>query len=211
MKKVIIPAIIAKTQKELEDILSRIKDSARRLQLDIMDNKFVPNTSLDFDFELPQGKYEFEAHLMIENPEEWIDRNWKKVETIIAHFETLENPGRIVENVRRKGKKIAFALNPDTGVNQIKEYLTSLDQVLVMTVHPGFYGGKFLPEALEKIRRLRELKPDLDIEVDGGINDGTISAVNEAGANLFVSGSYLVGSGNVEERIKILKAKIHVE
>jgi len=140
MKRVIIPAIIAKTQKELDDIFSKIKDSARLLQLDIMDSKFVPNNSLDFDFKLPQKKYQFEAHLMIENPEKWINENWEKVDTIIAHFESVKSPERIIETVKKKEKKIAFALNPETDVGQIKKYLNDIDQVLIMTVHPGFYG-----------------------------------------------------------------------
>ena len=75
MKKVIIPAVIAKSQKELNGIFSKIKDSACLLQLDIMDSKFVPNSSLDFDFKLPQKKYKFEAHLMVEYPEKWVDEN----------------------------------------------------------------------------------------------------------------------------------------
>jgi len=210
MKKVIVPAVIAKTQPELDDIFSRIKDSARWLQLDIMDNKFVPNTSLDFDFQLPQGKYRFEAHLMIEDPEEWIGENWNKVDTIIAHFEAVKEPEGIIESVKKKHRKMAFALNPETSVDQIKDYLNKIDQVLIMTVHPGFYGSPFLPETMDKIRKLREFKPDLDIEVDGGISPDTIEEVNQAGANMFVSGSYLVKSENIKERIEILESKIIV-
>lgn len=211
MKKVIVPALIAKTQKELDDILSKIKDSASLLQLDIMDNKFVPNNSLDFDFRLRQKKYQYEAHLMIENPEKWVDENWRKVDTIIAHFESVKNPERIIEFIRSKGRKVAFALNPETAIEQIKNYLNRIDQVLIMTVHPGFYGSKFLPEILDKIRKLRELHPELDIEVDGGITPETIEKVNAAGANMFVSGSYLIKSENIKDRINILKNKVKTD
>jgi len=169
MKKIIIPAVIAKTQKELDDIFSRIKDAARLLQLDIMDGIFVPNNSLDFDFRLPEKKYLYEAHLMIDDPEKWIDENWERVDTVIAHFESVENPERIIESVKSKGKKIAFALNPETDTDLILNYLDNIDQVLVMTVNPGFYGSQFLPDMSDKIKRLRKLRPDLDIEVDGGI------------------------------------------
>ena len=203
-----IPAIIAKTQKELDDIFLKIKDYAYLLQLDIMDGRFVPNHSLDFGFRLPQGKYQFEAHLMIENPEEWVDKNWEKVDTIIAHFEAVKNPKEIIKSVKNKAKKIAFALNPETEVDQVKDYIFDIEQVLVMTVHPGFYGSKFLPETLLKIKELRKLRPELDIEVDGGIKPVTIEKVNKAGANMFVSGSYLVQSDNLKERIAILKSKI---
>lgn len=208
MRKVIIPAVIAKKQQELDEILSKIKDHAQLLQLDIMDNKFVPNNSLDFDFKLPEKKYQFEAHLMIESPEKWIDENWNKADTIIAHFESAKNPGRLIESVKNKEKRVALALNPETDVEQIKDYLDDLDQVLVMTVHPGFYGSKFLPETLDKIRKLRELQPELDIEVDGGIKPETIEAVYKAGANMFVSGSYLVDAENIRERIDVLKNKV---
>jgi ribulose-phosphate 3-epimerase len=174
MKKVIIPAVIAKTQKELDDIFSKINDSARLLQLDIMDGKFVPNNSLDFDLRLPEKKYLYEAHLMIDDPEKWVDENWERIDTVIAHFESVKNPERIIESVKTKGKKIAFALNPETDADLILSYLDSIDQVLVMTVNPGFYGSKFLPEMSDKIKRLRKLRPDLDIEVDGGIKPDTI-------------------------------------
>lgn len=208
MRKVIIPSVIAKTQQELDEILSKIKGHAQLLQLDIMDNKFVPNSSLDFDFKLPEKEYQFEAHLMIENPEKWIDENWNKVNTIIPHFESAKNPRRLIESVKNKEKRVALALNPETDVEQIKDYLDDLDQVLVMTVHPGFYGSKFLPETLDKIRKLRELQPELDIEVDGGIKLETIEAVYKAGANMFVSGSYLVNAENIRERMDILKDKV---
>jgi ribulose-phosphate 3-epimerase len=208
MKKIIIPAVIAKTQRELDDIFSRIGDSARLLQLDIMDGKFVPNNSLDFDFKLPEKKYLYEAHLMIDKPETWIDEYWPRVDTVIAHFESVENPERIIESVKDKGKKIAFALNPETDIDSILSYLDSIDQVLIMTVKPGFYGSEFLPEMSDKIRKLRKLRPNLDLEVDGGIKPETIEEVCEAGANMFVSGSYLINSDEVEERIRILKKKI---
>ncbi len=211
MRKIIIPAVIAKTQKELDDIFSRIKDSARLLQLDIMDGEFVPNNSLDFNFRLPEKKYLYEAHLMIDNPENWVDENWERVDTVIAHFESVKNPERIIESVKKKGKKIAFALNPDTDTDLILNYIDSIDQVLVMTVNPGFYGGKFLPEMSDKIRRLRKLRSDLDIEVDGGIKPDTIEEVCDAGANMFVSGSYLVNSDDVKERIRILEQKIKTD
>jgi len=211
MKKVIIPSVIAKTQRELDDIFAKIKNTARLLQLDIMDNIFVPNTSLDFDFWLPQSEYQFEAHLMIESPEKWIEKNWERVDTVIPHYEAVKNPERIIESLRSKKRKIGFALNPETDVDQIKDYLDEIDQVLIMTVHPGFYGSKFLSETLSKVRKLRELKPELDIEVDGGINAETIEEVAEAGANMFVSGSYLINSENIQERIDILRNKIKTD
>ncbi len=210
MKKIIIPAVIAKTQQELDSIFGKIGGHASLLQLDVMDGKFVPNNSLDFDFKVPAQRYQFEAHLMIENPGEWVDRNHEKVETIIAHFEAVTNPQRLLESIRSRQKKAAFALNPETEIESIREYLLEIDQVLIMTVHPGYYGSPFLSEMMDKIRTLRELRPDMDIEVDGGIKPDTIEMVAEAGANMFVSGSYLIRSDNIQERINTLKNKIRV-
>jgi ribulose-phosphate 3-epimerase len=208
MRKVIIPAVIAKRQEELDEILSKISHYATLIQLDIMDGKFVPNRSLDFDFRLAENNFLFEAHLMIENPLQWVEGYGGKVDTVIAHFEAIRNPEVFIEAVKGRGKKAAFALNPETEIHQMRDYLFAIDQVLVMTVHPGFYGSKFLPEVMDKIRRLRDLRPDLDIEVDGGIKPDTIGMVDEAGANMFVSGSYLIRSDDLRERMEILRARI---
>jgi ribulose-phosphate 3-epimerase len=202
MNRIVIPSVIAKTQKELDCVFSKVRDIARLFQLDVMDGRFVPSQSLNFDFRLPGKKYEYEAQLMVENPEEWIEKNGEKVDTIIAQIESVKNPESFIGYVKNKKKRVAFALKPETDVVQVQDYLESIDQVLVMTVHPGYYGGKFLPPTLDKVKRLRELKPELDIEVDGGIQPHTIERAREAGANLFVCGSYLIAAENNEERMK---------
>jgi len=202
MNRLIIPSVIAKTQEELDSVFSKVQDIAGLFQLDVMDGRFVPNHSLDFDFILPREEYKYEAQLMVENPEEWIEKNGEKVETIIAQIESVKNPESFIEFVKNRQKRVAFALKPETDVVQIQDYLARIDQVLVMTVHPGYYGGEFLPPTLDKVKRLRELMPELDIEVDGGIQPHTIDKAKEAGANLFVCGSYLITAENNEERIK---------
>jgi ribulose-phosphate 3-epimerase len=207
-KKKIIPAIIAKSQDELDSLLVKISNYVEIAQLDIMDNKFVPNTSLFFNFKLPTSQLKFEAHLMIEDPGDWIEKNSQKVETILIHYETCNNPEKLINNVKNRGKKVGFVLNPETSIKNILSFIDDIDQVLIMTVNPGFYGSPFLPEMLEKIKELRNAKPKLDIEVDGGITDKTIDLVNKAGANLFVSGSYIMKSQNVIESINNLKKLI---
>ncbi len=208
MKKIVVPAVIAKNQEELEGILATIACIADLVQLDIMDGDFVPNHSLDFDFRLPQGKYAYEAHLMVRDPDKWIESFGEMMDTIIAHFESpITTPGTF-KQIKKIGKKAAMALNPETEIEKIADYLDFLDQILIMTVNPGFYGSPFLPEVLTKITKLRQMKPELDIEVDGGIKPDTIGMVDQAGANLFVSGSYLVKSDNMQERINILYGKL---
>jgi ribulose-phosphate 3-epimerase len=208
MKKIIVPAVIAKDQEELAGILEKISDNANLVQLDVMDGEFVPNHSLDFDLQLPQGKYMYEAHLMVNDPDDWIEAFGTRVDTIITHFESPGTSLNTIRSIKKLGRTAALALNPETEIERIAEYLGHLDQVLVMTVNPGFYGSPFLPEVMEKITTLRKMMPQLDIEVDGGITPQTIEMVDTAGANLFVSGSYLVKSDNMQDRIRTLYSKI---
>lgn len=205
LEKKIIPAIIAKNQKELERRINKVVDFVDIIQLDFMDGKFVPNNSIDFDFKLPKTKCKFESHLMINDPEKWISKYGSKVDTILVHFESIKDPMSIIHLVKDKNKKVGFVLNPETSIFKIENYLDYLDQVLIMTVNPGFYGSPFLHEMIEKISNLRKIKPELDIEVDGGVVPETIDLVNKAGANMFVSGSYIVKSNNVKESINNLK------
>jgi len=206
MKRIIIPAIIAKSQEELDQRINKVKAHVDLMQLDVMDGLFVPNHSLDFDFTLRSG-FRFEAHLMINDPEKWINESWEKVDTILVHIESCKDPGKIIQLLKGK-RRIGFVLNPETPLERIKDYLHEIDQLLIMTVNPGFYGSQFLPETLEKVKEARKLRPDLDIEVDGGIDLSTIRKVSQAGANMFVSGSYLMKSENVKQAMLALKNEL---
>ena len=199
MKKFVIPAIIAKNQEELDLGIKKVQNFSKIIQLDFMDGVFVPNHSIDFDFKIPKIDCFFEAHLMLKNPLDWIVKNFSKVDMILTHYEALSNPQTVIDFVRNEGKKIGFVLNPETSVDELFDYLDQLDQILIMTVNPGFYGSPFLPEIVNKISELREIAPKLDIEVDGGITDKTIDIVDEAGANMFVSGSYILKSKNIKQ------------
>lgn len=209
--KKIIPAIIAKSQKEFEEKINKVKDFVDIIQLDIMDAEFVPNSSIDFDFKIPSSYCKFEAHLMIQDPLGWVEKYYMRVDTILVHIESCKDPEKVIYIVKKKGKQIGFVLNPETPIESIEKFLDDIDQVLIMTVNPGFYGSAFLPEMLKKVKILRNIRTDLDIEVDGGVTDKTIKLVNESGANLFVSGSYIVNSDNVQKSIdnleKIVKGK----
>lgn len=205
MKKVIVPAIIAKTQKELDKRIKKVKNHAKLLQLDVMDGKFVKNKSLWFDFKLPKTKCRYEAHLMIKYPKKWIEKNSRKVHRIYIHSESCKDLGKVIRIAKKKRKKVGIAINPKTTVRKIRKYLNRIDSVLVMTVKPGKYGNRFVPSALKKVRALRKLKPKLNIEVDGGISPKTIKKASDAGADLFVSGSYIMKSRNAKKAIKKLE------
>lgn len=205
IKKKIIPAIIAKTQEEFEEKIIKVKDYVEIIQLDFMDGVFVANKSIDFDFKIPLTNCSFEAHLMIKNPINWIEKNYSKVDTILVHFESCTNHSEIISIIKSKNKRVGFVLNPETSIESLTDFLDNLNQILIMTVNPGFYGSPFLPDMLDKISKLRALKPDLDIEVDGGITDKTINLVDSAGANLFVSGSYIIKAENIKTAVESLE------
>jgi ribulose-phosphate 3-epimerase len=199
MKKEVIPSLIAKNQKELNERFSKIKSQFRICQLDVMDGKFVKNKSLMFNFKLPKGKFKYEAHLMVKNPKVWIIKNWKKADTIIFHIESTNDFKYLIKLIKSKKRKVGIAINPKTNVKKIIPFLNSIDMVLIMTVIPGKYGSKFLPNVLKKVKEIRKLKPKLNIEVDGGINNKTIARAKKAGANRFILGSYLQKSKNVKK------------
>lgn len=204
MEPIIVPAIIAKTQAELDEMLESLRGHARRVMLDVMDGRFVPSSSLGFDFKLPHG-FEYEAHLMVEGPIEWVRRLAGKVQRVIIHSESPRGVEKAIKKARVLGLRVAMALNPETSLSAIEPYLEDLDGVLVMTVVPGGYGGGFIPEALEKVREVREQGWGLEVEVDGGMNPQTARMALEAGANVIASGSYVMKSVDVEAAIAQLK------
>ena len=210
MKKQIIPSLIAKSQKELDIRFRKVKNYSKIFHLDIMDGKFVKNKSLMFDFNLPRGK-KYIAHLMVSNPLGWIKKNWRKVEITIFHVESCKNESKvkeIIKLIKSKKKKVGIAIIPKTSVKKIIPYLNSVDIVLIMTVVPGRYGSKFIPNTLKKVKELRKLKPKSDIRLDGGINLKTINLASKSGASSFVVGSYLQKSKDVKTSIKFLKNKL---
>ena len=205
MKPLVVPAIIAESQEELDSMLERLNGKVERVMLDVMDGKFVPNRSLDFDFRLPEG-FEYEVHMMAVDPLERLSAMVGKVDIAILHVETLTDIRAAIEVVRELGLQLTLALNPGTGVDVIEPHLNEVDGVLVMTVDPGAYGGRYIPEALEKVRRIREMNPEIPIEVDGGMNVENSRAAREAGANVIASGSFIMKSEDVAQAVEALSS-----
>ena len=169
------------------------------LHIDVMDGDFVPSIS----FGMPviksirkESKLFFDVHLMVTEPERYI-RDFVEcgADSITVHAEACEDLERTIEQIREAGVKVGVSIKPATPVNDISHMLEDVDMVLVMTVQPGFGGQKYLEECTEKIQELRDLIRDenlnVDIQVDGGINDETMETVLKAGANLVVAGSYV--------------------
>ena len=202
-KNQVLPAIIAQNQKELTTMLTKIP-FAENIMLDLMDGKFVASSSLDFPMELPEGR-QYQLHMMAVDPLERIKNLPPQVDTVILHAEALDNIEEAIEAAEKQGLKLFIALNPQTPVTMVEPYLEKLNGVLIMSVTPGQYGAKFLPEQLAKVRTLREKSTEINIEVDGGMSDKTIGLAVAAGANMIASGSFIMKSKDPESAYNILR------
>jgi len=205
MNQKILPSVMAKSQQQLDALFKKLNGVAKHLHLDIADGKFVPNRSLHFPFRL-SSKFKYNAHLMIKHPEKWIKKHGRKVDLCIVHFEAIKNPRKYIKSI----KKVAFAINPETKVSKIKPYLKDVDYVLIMTVHPGFYGARYLKSPLKKIKEIKKINPKIKIIVDGGMKPKTIKGASKAGADFFVSGSFVSKSEHPRKAMAELRNKLRV-
>ncbi len=207
-KPVIVPGIIARNQKELDEMLKKVPGKASRIMLDVMDGVFVPNHSLDFDFKLSRNQgFEYEAHLMTVKPLEWIEKHREKVDIAILQVETVDNLAKAISFAREKGLKVTLGLNPETSLERVLPHLKDVDAVLILTVNPGSFCVEFLPETLEKIKELRRIDGNIPIEVDGCMDPENARRARKAGANIFASGSYVLKSDDPDRSLKeLLKA-----
>ena len=194
----IVPSILSADFTRLgEQVREAEEAGAQRIQVDIMDGHFVPNITMGplvVEAVRRCTKLPLEAHLMISNPEQYIEEFAKAgADVIIVHQEVSPHLHRIIQQIKAAGKMAGIALTPSTPVIMLEDILTMLDMVLIMTVNPGFGGQNFIPETLPKITRLRQVIEqrglDCDIEVDGGIHESIVPLVVQAGANLLVAGS----------------------
>jgi ribulose-phosphate 3-epimerase len=138
------------------------------------------------------------------NPLERLKTIPEQVDTVILHIESLTDVKDAIKKTEKMGLKLFIALNPNTPIKVVEPYLDSIDGVLIMAVNPGQYGAEFLPEQLKKVRQLREKSPNLNIEVDGGMNDQTVGLAVASGANMIASGSFIMKSQNTEASYNIL-------
>jgi ribulose-phosphate 3-epimerase len=194
----IVPSILSADFTHLGDQVREAEAAgAQRIQIDIMDGHYVPNITMGpmiVEAVRRCTTLPLEAHLMITNPQEYIETFAKAgADVIIVHQEACPHLHRAIQQIKETGKMAGVALNPSTPVFLLQDVLSLLDLVLIMTVNPGFGGQDFIPETLPKIAYLRQLLTQrelhCDIEVDGGIHEATISQVVQAGANLLVAGS----------------------
>ena len=200
----IIPSVMARNQQELNTLLKKLEEVSTKVHLDVVDGKFAPSKSLWFPFRL-RSEFRYSAHLMVREPEKWIARFGDRVDLCVAQFEAIKNVPLYIDLMKRKGKKVAVALQPSTAVSLVKPYVHLLDYALVLTVKPGFYGSLYLPQELRKIRLLKKWNPRLKVFVDGHMNPQTIGKALIAGADYCIAGSYVTLADDPKKAMRELR------
>ncbi len=207
----LVPSILSADAGRLADEVAEAESGgADRIQVDVMDGHFVPNLTfgpLIVEAVRRSTKLPIEAHLMVQRPELFLEAFVKAGATVIeVQVEATTSLYRTVQTIRELGARPGVAINPGTPVEDLREILPYIDLVNVMTVEPGFGGQKFIPHSPEKIRRVRALSKDIEIEVDGGIDARTAPLVVAAGATVLVAGNSVYGyKGGVAAGIKAIR------
>ena len=197
----------------LEDVKKVEKAGCEYLHIDVMDGHFVPNITLGPAIVKSLRRdvnMVFDTHLMIDNPDDYIkDFVDAGSDLIVVHAEACRHLHRTIQNIKSYNVNVGVALNPATSIESIKHIIEDVDMVLIMTVNPGFGGQSFIESMLEKIKELKQLIDDknlnVDIQVDGGIKPDNIHKVVEAGANIIVAGSAIFNSENIEETVSLMR------
>ncbi len=207
MAQQIFPSVMAKNQKELNQLLKKLHGVAKTLHLDIVDGKFAPSFSLHFPFKLSK-KFNYNAHLMVKKPEVWITKYGHKVNKCIVQLEEIKDVKKYLEFCKQHNNKPCFALKPETKIDMLKPFIKKIHTILILTVKPGFYGSPYQKKPLQKIKQLKKLHPKIKIIVDGHMNPTTILDAKKAGADYYVSGSFVTKSDDSTKAIKELKKKL---
>ncbi|RZI49112.1 ribulose-phosphate 3-epimerase [Lactococcus kimchii] len=216
MKNKIAPSILSADFGNFARDVKRIEAAGAELvHIDVMDGHFVDNLTFGSGVVAslrPVTSLFLDVHMMVENPEKYVEEFAKAgADGMSIHVEATHHIHGALQKIKNAGMKASVVINPGTSVDAIKTVLPLVDMVLVMTVNPGFGGQAFIPEMMEKVTELAQLRHekgyDYEIEVDGGIDDQTIQLAKNAGANIFVAGSF-VFKGNVEENISKLRSKL---
>lgn len=206
----VIPTILVKNFEEFRDKVRLLENDFEAAQIDVMDGKFVPNTTF-FDitkienFKTPLN---YEIHLMVQNPVPYIEatRRSEKIKKILFHIESKEDPQFLIELIKKYNRRVGIVLNPQTLIQTIRDYITKIDTVMLMGVHPGFSGQEFIPQTIDRVKEIRALDRDITIEIDGGVSDSTAESLVSAGATILAVGSFIYRGEPKKQKEKILNA-----
>lgn len=214
MSQLIAPSILSANFGELKNDIEMINHSqADWIHVDVMDGVFVPNISFGFPvikFVKQVAKKPLDVHLMIVEPDKYIDAFHKAgADILTVHYETCNHLHKTIYDIKNLGMKAGVTINPHTPVALLEEIIEDVDMVLIMSVNPGFGGQKFIPNSLNKVRKLKEIilkkQSDCLIEIDGGVNLENAKTILDAGVDILVAGNTIFASENPEETISILK------
>ena len=217
MEYILAPSILAADFKNLGQEMKKTEENgARYLHFDVMDGMFVPSISFGMPVlaSIKDGTSQtMDVHLMVQEPIRYVEAFQKAgADILTVHLEACEDVKATIDKIRECGMKVGLSICPETEAEALKPYLKEVDMILVMSVHPGFGGQKFIPESLEKIRKVREMIEEqglsVDVEVDGGIYLTNVREVLEAGVNVVVAGSAVFKGEpgqNTKEFMEILR------
>ncbi|HEP2097222.1 TPA: ribulose-phosphate 3-epimerase [Streptococcus pyogenes] len=215
----IAPSILAADYANFASELARIEETdAEYVHIDIMDGQFVPDISFGADVVASMRKHSklvFDCHLMVVDPERYVEAFAQAgVDIMTIHTESTRHIHGALQKIKAAGMKAGVVINPGTPATALEPLLDLVDQVLIMTVNPGFGGQAFIPECLEKVATVAKWRDEkglsFDIEVDGGVDNKTIRACYEAGANVFVAGSYLFKASDLVSQVQTLRTALNV-
>lgn len=210
----IAPSILSANFSKLGEEISDVeRGGADFIHVDVMDGHFVPNITIGpliVEAIRPETKLPLDVHLMIENPDQYVEAFAKAgADYITVHVEACKHLHRTIQNIKSLGVKAGVVLNPATPVESIQHIIDEIDMVLIMSVNPGFGGQKFIPSVLPKIKRVKEMAESrgvkIEIEIDGGVNEETAKLCIDAGATVLVAGSAIYNQSDRKKAIQAIR------